>query len=67
VPLDVPNVAAVRRGFKVPARLAAACGRTRRARVPIGSPGMEYGPRRDPYDVLALSSAGQSHVFACFR
>ena len=32
--------------------------------MPIGSPGMEMGDRRDPYDVLAVSAGGEAAVFA---
>lgn len=35
--------------------------------MPIGSPGMEYGSRRDPYDVVAFNAAGESSVFASYR
>jgi hypothetical protein len=32
--------------------------------MPIGSPGMEMGDRRDPYQVIAFNQKGQSRVFA---
>ena len=32
--------------------------------MPIGSPGMEMGDRRDPYDVLVVDRAGEAAVFA---
>jgi hypothetical protein len=32
--------------------------------MPIGSPGMEYGNQRDPYDVIAYDSVGNLTVFA---
>jgi len=32
--------------------------------MPIGSPGMERGPRRDPYDVLLVMRDGTHRVFA---
>lgn len=32
--------------------------------MPIGSPGMEMGERRDPYQVLAFERNGQAKVFA---
>lgn len=32
--------------------------------MPIGSPGMEQGERRDPYDVLLLAADGPPTVFA---
>ena len=32
--------------------------------MPIGSPGMEQGDRRQPYDVLLIDDAGEAAVFA---
>ena len=32
--------------------------------MPVGSPGMEVGTRRDPYDVLLVERNGRSTVFA---
>ena len=32
--------------------------------MPVGSPGMEVGTRRDPYDVLLVDRSGRSTVFA---
>jgi hypothetical protein len=32
--------------------------------MPVGSPGMEVGPRQDPYQVLLIAPNGQSTVFA---
>ena len=32
--------------------------------MPIGSPGMESGSRRDPYDVIAFDADGRQRVFA---
>lgn len=32
--------------------------------MPLGSPGMEYGSRRDPYEVVLLSSGNKTSVFA---
>lgn len=32
--------------------------------MPLGSPGMEHGGRRDPYQVLLIDRAGQASVFA---
>ena len=32
--------------------------------MPIGSPGMEMGDRRDPYDVLVVGESGEAAVFA---
>lgn len=32
--------------------------------MPVGSPGMEYGDRRDPYDVYLIDKSGRETVFA---
>ncbi|MFT3718480.1 DUF411 domain-containing protein [Pseudorhodoferax sp.] len=32
--------------------------------MPIGSPGMEQGPRMDPYEVLLVEHSGRTRVFA---
>ncbi len=32
--------------------------------MPIGSPGMEMGERRDPYEALLFNEAGEAQVFA---
>lgn len=32
--------------------------------MPVGSPGMEMGDRRDPYDVLAFDDSGVARVFS---
>lgn len=32
--------------------------------MPIGSPGMEQGNRREPFDVIAFDEAGRTTVFA---
>ncbi|SHK47466.1 DUF411 domain-containing protein [Rhodothermus profundi] len=32
--------------------------------MPVGSPGMEQGDRRDPYDVLTFTTDGQTQVYA---
>ena len=32
--------------------------------MPTGSPGMEQGGRKDPYDVIAFTKAGRRSVFA---
>lgn len=32
--------------------------------MPVGSPGMEMGSRRDPYDVLLIDKAARASVFA---
>ena len=32
--------------------------------MPVGSPGMEMGDRRDPYDVLLVGTGGEAAVFA---
>lgn len=34
--------------------------------MPVGSPGMEVGTRRDPYDVLLIGKNGRSTVFATY-
>lgn len=31
--------------------------------MPIGSPGMEQGPRKDPYEIVAFDKAGKSSTF----
>ena len=31
--------------------------------MPVGSPGMEMGDRRDPYDVLVVGTGGEAAVF----
>ncbi|MNR71300.1 hypothetical protein D3C71_19150 [compost metagenome] len=35
--------------------------------MPMGSPGMEAGGRKDPYDVLLVDKAGGSSVFTAYR
>ncbi|KQW36856.1 DUF411 domain-containing protein [Rhizobacter sp. Root404] len=32
--------------------------------MPVGSPGMEYGDREDPFDVFLIDKSGRSTVFA---
>ncbi len=32
--------------------------------MPVGSPGMEVGPRKDPYDVFLIGKNGRGSVFA---
>ena len=32
--------------------------------MPIGSPGMQVGDRKDPYEVLLVDRNGRAHVFA---
>ncbi|KWT70862.1 CopG protein [Variovorax sp. WDL1] len=34
--------------------------------MPVGSPGMEYGDRRDPYKVLLVDRTGRERVFASY-
>ena len=34
--------------------------------MPIGSPGMEYGDRKDPYQVLLIDRQGRHTVFASY-
>ncbi len=35
--------------------------------MPIGSPGMETGDRKDPYQVLLFNESGQTRVFADYH
>jgi len=35
--------------------------------MPVGSPGMEMGSRRDPYQVLLVAKDGRERVFATYR
>lgn len=35
-------------------------------RMPVGSPGMEAGARKDPYEVLLVDASGQASVFATY-
>jgi hypothetical protein len=32
--------------------------------MPLGSPGMDYGPKREPYEVLLIQKDGSTKVFA---
>ena len=32
--------------------------------MPVGSPGMEQGPRKDPYEVIAFTKDGKRSVYA---
>jgi hypothetical protein len=34
------------------------------AGMPVGSPGMEQGDRKDPYDVIAFTAGGNTSVYA---
>lgn len=34
--------------------------------MPVGSPGMEVGSRKDPFQVLLIDKAGRSSVFATY-
>ena len=34
--------------------------------MPVGSPGMEYGDRKDPYNVLLIDRQGRDSVFASY-
>ena len=34
--------------------------------MPVGSPGMDQGPRVDPYDVLLVHADGRSSVYAAY-
>jgi hypothetical protein len=35
--------------------------------MPIGSPGMEMGAARDPYDVILIGLDGETAVFSSYR
>ncbi|MGO4326790.1 DUF411 domain-containing protein [Cupriavidus sp. 2TAF22] len=35
--------------------------------MPVGSPGMEQGPRKDPFDVLLIRRDGAASVFASYN
>ncbi len=35
--------------------------------MPIGSPGMEVGNKKDPYDVLLVANNGQASVYRSYR
>ncbi|HEX7036717.1 MAG TPA: DUF411 domain-containing protein [Pseudomonadales bacterium] len=35
--------------------------------MPLGSPGMEAGGRRQPYDVIAFGENGERHVYQSYR
>jgi hypothetical protein len=35
--------------------------------MPVGSPGMEYGPRKDPFDVLLVKANGAASVFSSYN
>jgi hypothetical protein len=32
--------------------------------MPVGSPGMEMGDRKDPYDVILFEKSGKTRVYA---
>lgn len=34
--------------------------------MPVGSPGMEMGSRKDPYQVLLVDKQGREHVFSSY-
>lgn len=34
--------------------------------MPLGSPGMDFGPEKEPYDVLLIKKDGSSSVFASY-
>ena len=34
--------------------------------MPVGSPGMEYGDRKDPYKVILVDRKGRETVFASY-
>ena len=35
--------------------------------MPHGSPGMDMGPRKDPYDVLTFKSGGKTDIFSSYN
>jgi hypothetical protein len=35
--------------------------------MPVGSPGMEYKNRKDPYDVVAFKKEGKRHVYSSYH
>lgn len=35
--------------------------------MPVGSPGMEHGNRRDPYDVLIFDGDGETSIYASYN
>jgi len=35
--------------------------------MPVGSPGMEYKNRKDPYDVVAFKKEGKRHVYSSYN
>lgn len=35
--------------------------------MPVGSPGMEMGPRKDPYQVLLVHKQGRERVFSSYN
>lgn len=35
--------------------------------MPVGSPGMEMGGQRDPYDVVLMKQQGQEEIFQAYR
>ena len=35
--------------------------------TPVGSPGMEMGDRKDPYDVLSFTKRGKTKVFNSYH
>ena len=35
--------------------------------MPVGSPGMEMGSRKDPYQVLLVDRQGREHVFSSYN
>ncbi|MEN7530061.1 MULTISPECIES: DUF411 domain-containing protein [unclassified Cupriavidus] len=35
--------------------------------MPVGSPGMEMGPRKDPFDVLLVKADGAASVFSSYN
>ena len=35
--------------------------------MPVGSPGMEMGDQRDPYDVVLMKDQGRDEIFQSYR
>jgi hypothetical protein len=35
--------------------------------MPMGSPGMDYGPEKEPYDVLLIAKDGTTSVYASYK
>ena len=35
--------------------------------MPLGSPGMDYGPEKEPYDVLLIARDGTTSIYASYK